>query len=48
MTRARGGVFRVDSPRVYRDEARRGIRPVERQVLRLLGVADFLSLKAAS
>jgi hypothetical protein len=30
------------------DENRRGIRPVERQVLRLIGVADFLSLKTAS
>jgi hypothetical protein len=30
---------------VYRDESRRGIRPVERQVLRLIGVADFLSVK---
>jgi deazaflavin-dependent oxidoreductase (nitroreductase family) len=43
--RTRGRVMRVDSPRVYRDETRRGIRPVQRQVLRLLGVADFLSVK---
>jgi deazaflavin-dependent oxidoreductase (nitroreductase family) len=43
--RTRGRVLRVGSPRVYRDETRRGIRPVERQVLRLIGVADFLSVK---
>jgi deazaflavin-dependent oxidoreductase (nitroreductase family) len=46
--RTGGRVFRVDSPRVYHDEARRGIRPVERQALRLLGVADFLSLQTVS
>jgi deazaflavin-dependent oxidoreductase (nitroreductase family) len=46
--RTRGRAFRVDSPRVYRDEARRGIRPVDRQALRLLGVADFLSLTTVS
>lgn len=43
--RTRGRVLRVESPLVYHDEARRGIRPVERQVLRLIGVADFLSVK---
>jgi deazaflavin-dependent oxidoreductase (nitroreductase family) len=43
--RTRGRVVRVAQPRVYRDETRRGIRPVERQVLRLIGVADFLSVK---
>lgn len=42
--RTRGRVVRVGEPRVYHDETRRGIRPVERQVLRLIGVADFLSL----
>jgi len=35
------------APRLYHDESRRGIRPVEREVLRVLGVADFLSLKIA-
>ena len=35
------------SPRLYHDQSRRGIRPVEREVLRVLGVADFLSLKIA-
>jgi deazaflavin-dependent oxidoreductase (nitroreductase family) len=43
--RTRGRVVRVAQRRVYRDETRRGIRPVERQVLRLIGVADFLSVK---
>lgn len=43
--RTRGQVLRATEPRVYRDETRRGIRPVERQALRLIGVADFLSLK---
>ena len=46
--RTRGRVFRVDSPRVYHDETRRGIRLAERQMLKLLGVADFLSLRTAS
>jgi deazaflavin-dependent oxidoreductase (nitroreductase family) len=43
--RTRGRVVRVGQPRVYHDESRRGIGPVQRQVLRLIGVADFLSLK---
>jgi deazaflavin-dependent oxidoreductase (nitroreductase family) len=43
--RTGGQVIRVGEPRVYRDQTRRGIRPVERQALRLIGVADFLSLK---
>jgi len=43
--RTRGRVFRVGSPRVYHDETRHGIRPLEREMLRLLGVADFLSVK---
>jgi deazaflavin-dependent oxidoreductase (nitroreductase family) len=42
-----GRVLRVNSPRVYHDESRRGIRPLERQALRLLGVADFLAVKTA-
>jgi deazaflavin-dependent oxidoreductase (nitroreductase family) len=45
--RTRGRVVTVTEPRVYHDEERRGIRPVERQVLRALHVADFLSLKTA-
>ena len=36
---------RLVAPRVFRDESRRCIRPLERQVLRVMGVADFLSLQ---
>jgi deazaflavin-dependent oxidoreductase (nitroreductase family) len=43
----RGRTIRLVSPRVYHDEDRRGIRPVERQVLRVLNVADFLFAKPA-
>ena len=43
----RGRTIRLVSPHLYHDESRRGIRPVERQILRILGVADFLSLKTA-
>ena len=46
--RTRGRVLRVGSPRVYHDETRQGIRPLEREMLRLLGVADFLSVKTTS
>jgi deazaflavin-dependent oxidoreductase (nitroreductase family) len=45
--RTRGRTIRLVSPQLVHDESRRGIRPLERQVLRLLGVADFLHLKAA-
>jgi deazaflavin-dependent oxidoreductase (nitroreductase family) len=45
--RTRGRVFQLTAPRLYHDEDRRGIRPLERQALRALGVADFLSLKTA-
>ena len=43
----RGRVVRLVAPRLDHDERRRGIRPFERQVLRLLGVADFLTLETA-
>ena len=43
--RARGRTVQLTSPRLYHDESQRGIRPVERRVLRILGVADFLSLE---
>jgi deazaflavin-dependent oxidoreductase (nitroreductase family) len=46
--RTRGRTVELDSPRLYHDESRRGIRPVERQILRLLHVADFLSLRTAA
>jgi deazaflavin-dependent oxidoreductase (nitroreductase family) len=45
--RTRGRTVRLDSPRLYHDETRRGIRPLERQLLRAIGVADFLSLRTA-
>jgi deazaflavin-dependent oxidoreductase (nitroreductase family) len=45
--RTRGRVIHLTAPRLFHDETRRGIRPVERQVLRVIGVADFLSLKTA-
>jgi deazaflavin-dependent oxidoreductase (nitroreductase family) len=43
----RGGAVQLVSPQVFHDESRRAIRPVERQVLRVIGAADFLSLKLA-
>ncbi len=46
--RTGGRVIRLVAPRLYSDQTRQGIRPVERQVLRLLGVADFLSAKTAA
>jgi deazaflavin-dependent oxidoreductase (nitroreductase family) len=43
----RGRTVRLVSPRVFHDEQRRAIRPLERQVLRVLNVTDFLSLTSA-
>jgi deazaflavin-dependent oxidoreductase (nitroreductase family) len=43
--RTRGHATQLTSPRLYHDQSRRDIRLAERQVLRLLGVADFLFLK---
>jgi deazaflavin-dependent oxidoreductase (nitroreductase family) len=43
--RTRGRTVRVGEPRVYHDQTRRGITPPARQVLRLIGVTDFLSVK---
>ena len=43
--RTRGRAIQLTSPRLYHDQSRQGIRPLERQVLRMIGVADFLSLK---
>jgi deazaflavin-dependent oxidoreductase (nitroreductase family) len=45
--RTGGRVVRLTAPRLFHDETRRDIRPFERQVLRAIGVADFLSLKTA-
>lgn len=46
--RTHGRAIKLSSPRLYHDESRRDIRTLERQVLRIIGVADFLSLKTAS
>ena len=45
--RTRGRVVRLTAPQVFHDETRRHIRPLEREVLRVIGVADFLSLTTA-
>jgi deazaflavin-dependent oxidoreductase (nitroreductase family) len=45
--RTHGQAIQLGSPRLFHDQSRRGIRPVERQVLRILNVADFLSLTLA-
>ncbi len=45
--RTGGRVISLTAPRLFHDEARRDIRPLERQALRVMGVADFLSLKTA-
>ena len=45
--RTRGRTIQVTAPRLYHDGTQHGIRPVERQVLRAIHVADFLSLKTA-
>jgi deazaflavin-dependent oxidoreductase (nitroreductase family) len=42
--RTGGRTLNMISPRVYHDEARAGIRPLERRALKLIGAADFLSL----
>lgn len=46
--RTRGRTIELVSPRLFHDQSRRGIRSLERQVLRVIGAADFLALKAAS
>jgi len=45
--RTRGHAVRLVGPRVFHDDSRRDIRPIERQVLKVIGVADFLSAKTA-
>jgi deazaflavin-dependent oxidoreductase (nitroreductase family) len=45
--RTRGHAVRLVSPQVFHDDSRRHIRPIERQVLKVIGVADFLSAKTA-
>jgi deazaflavin-dependent oxidoreductase (nitroreductase family) len=44
--RTHGRAIKLSSPRLYHDESRRDIRTLERQVLRIIGVADFLSVKS--
>jgi deazaflavin-dependent oxidoreductase (nitroreductase family) len=46
--RTRGRTVQLTEPRLYKDESRQHIRPAERQMLRLLGVTDFLALKTAA
>ena len=43
--RTRGRTIKLTSPRLYHDESRPYIRPLERQFLQLTRIADFLSLK---
>jgi deazaflavin-dependent oxidoreductase (nitroreductase family) len=45
--RTRGRVVHLVEPCLFHDETRHHIRPLERQVLGVMGVADFLSLKIA-
>ena len=40
--RTRRRSYQLTAPRLVHDESRPGFRPFERQVLRLIGVADFL------
>ena len=45
--RTRGQTIPLGAPRLFHDQSRPAIRPVERQVLRILHVADLLSLTPA-
>ncbi|MEP7193435.1 MAG: nitroreductase family deazaflavin-dependent oxidoreductase [Actinomycetota bacterium] len=40
-----GRIIELTSPRLFHDESRREIRVVERAILGLLGVSDFLELR---
>jgi hypothetical protein len=42
--RTGGRIYRTGAARICQDKFRSGIHPLERQVLRLLGTTDFLSL----
>jgi deazaflavin-dependent oxidoreductase (nitroreductase family) len=44
----RGHTVHLVSPRLFHDESRTAIRPFERRILALIGVADFVSLKTAT
>jgi len=43
----RGNYLDLAAPHLVHDPARNGIRPLEREMLGLLGVSDFLDLSAA-
>ncbi len=43
--RTRGRTIRLVSPQVFREESQRDVSPVARQVLRVIGVDHFLTLK---
>jgi deazaflavin-dependent oxidoreductase (nitroreductase family) len=45
---AGGRTVRLSEPRLFHDETRQQIRPLERQMLRVLRVSDFLSLQTAT
>jgi deazaflavin-dependent oxidoreductase (nitroreductase family) len=45
--RTRGTTVHLVSPQLFRDESRPDIRPVERQILRVIGVDEFLTLRTA-
>jgi deazaflavin-dependent oxidoreductase (nitroreductase family) len=45
--RTRGQTIPLSSPRLFHDQSRSNIHPLQRQVLRILNVADFLSLTPA-
>jgi hypothetical protein len=45
---ARGRALMLTDPRLFHDESRQQIRPLERHVLRVLRVSDFLSLQTAA
>jgi len=42
--RTEGRRYKMGLPSLYQDETRAEVRPLERQVLRLFGAAEFLSL----
>jgi deazaflavin-dependent oxidoreductase (nitroreductase family) len=46
--RIRGQLTQLGSPRLFHDETRSSIRPLERQLLRALRVTDFMSLSSTA
>jgi hypothetical protein len=45
--RTRGRELTLSAPKLVHDSARTGTRPLERRILRMLGVDDFLDLSVA-